>query len=497
MSEQGVLRYVANPTASQWHADVRHQIHAVFGPWGCGKSQAAIWDVFQYLQRHPEADVLVVRDTYSALGDSCVRQWMRVLGELGVLRESPPQDFRWKKSTGFTGVVKFRAAEKPQDVQKFLSVDVGMAWLEEVTPGIQTDGKLSQGLPPEIFAGVWARCRQVKEERRMVLTAAPPPNPKHWTYRLFYEGRPLVDMQQITELLADLDMPEFDWREVLGQIKRWNLTPQENRHNLPPGYYASLLPLLQTKDQVKRMVGGQVGSSWDGTPVYGAYDDERHCREMTAGPGLLLRGWDGGGHPACVWAQLTDSGRLMVLGELVGEVNMGIEAFAMAVQEHSALWFGERLYRDFGDETLRNKDAGTGKAPVDYLREQGVVLRLVKNAIAPRLEAVRQWMTRLGSDGPLLLVHPRCEVLREGFRGAYKLKAKADQTGEEPEKKHPYSDVQDCLQYLCLGIRGGEPAVVQPTIAPGQIDQMGRWPTTIQRAQMAARMGRRTHRGRM
>ncbi len=472
-----VIRYKANPTAARIHADLEHQIHVLDGPWGCGKSQIAIVEVRKFMQRHPSADFLVVRDTYSALSDSCVSQWVRTYGQAGTIVGSgnQPKDFRWHPDTGIKGVIKFRAAEDPLDVQKFLSADFGGAWIEEVTPGITADGKANKGIPPEIFAAIWARCRQIREEARLILTMAPPPSPKHWTFTLFYDRKPLTDVAKLQEAVASLGLDDFkvDFNDVLRTIKLWHVPVSENRHNLRAGYYESIMPLLRTPSQIKRFIKGEVGESYEGFPVYPTYNDALHrSLEVSPNPGPMLRGWDGGTNPACIWGQTTPSGELHILAELTG-TGEGVADFADRAIAYGNELFGVRHYRDFGDETMLNRDQGSGKSAADFMRLRGIVLRPIDNNITKRIDAVRGWLTRLGIDGARFKVHLRCENLIEGLRGLYRFSDLGGQQGDTPKKTHPTSDLQDALQYLCLGLTIGDgEGIPLPPIAAKQVDRL-------------------------
>jgi hypothetical protein len=377
----------------------------------------------------------------------------------------------------------FRSADRPEEVMKFQSVEVGGAWLEECAPGLSSEGKVGQGLPQEIFAGVFARIRQPGVPRRMICTSLPPPSTHHWLYKLFYERKHSV------EGLGDEEIRLF-----LSMLGKYEVSPRENREYLPAGYYESISALLKTEDQIDRFIRGKVGASYPGNPVYPGYDDSLHRSDvLTAGSAVLLRGWDGGLTPACVWARLTDAGRLQILAELQGE-DVGIEEFADAVISYGNTLFGPRSYRDFGDETLRNRDQGSGKSAVDYLREKSINLRLVSNDLDARITAVRGWLGRLGSDGALFQIHPRCESLIEGFRGAYKFKEVGGVPTENPDK-NMYSHLHDCLQYICVGLSvGAQQQEKQKPIPASRIDHLGNWPQS-QPSIFTYRQRQQTHRG--
>lgn len=502
------LSYTPTKTADRFHLDLQHQIHALVGPWGCGKSQAAIWDVYQYQDRHPEADVLVVRDTYTALADSCVAQWMRTFGEVGKLSGGQIPDFNWMKGiksvkTGkpITGTVKFRAAQQAWEVQKFLSVEVGMAWLEEATPGITAGGQLSQGLPPELFAGIWARVRQVKEERRLVLTSSPPPNDQHWFHTIFYEGKPLVDMQRVMTGQGEVTLADagVEWGSLLRKVAKWELPRQENEEHIPAGYYESLLPFLKTEDQVLRFYHGKVPKgSYGGWPVYPMFKDAVHLLPLGTQPeaGPMWRGWDGGLTPACVWGQIQRDGSAKVFAELQG-MDEGAEQFVPRAKQLGLSLFGNRPYIDFGDPAIGQRSQNDRLPGTEAFRKHGVVLRYGLQDPYQRVTAVRSWLGQIGQFG----IHPRCLLLLAGFHGAYKRKMVSGVPSEVPDKEHDqeskeHSHMMNALEYpatrlLAIG-QQEQHATPIPQIA---LNRYGQWPGRQQSWQTRGRP--KTHRGGM
>lgn len=499
------IEYTPNLTADRFHLDLTHQIHALVGAWGCGKSQAAIWDVLQYQQRHPDADVLVVRDTYSALADSCVAQWMRTFGEYGRLTGGIVPDFTWdRRVTGdngkpITGTIKFRAAQEEWQVQKFLSVEVGMAWLEEATPGITASGLLSQGLPPGLFAGIWARVRQVKEERRLVLTASPPPSDRHWFYTIFYEGKPLTDLKTILTDRGELgiDQSGHRWEDLLKSVALWQLDRTENTGNLPPGYNESILPFLQTPDQVDRFYHGRVPKgSYSGWPVYPGWRDSVHLAPgLTADPGPLIRGWDGGLTPACVWVQIARSGGIKVLAELQGQ-DEGLEQFIPRVLAFGQSLFGARVYRDFADPAMKARDPNFAVSGEAMFRRFGLTFLEGQQDPWTRIQAVRSWLAPIG----FMQVHPRCEGIVAGFRGAYKRGVVNGVPTEVPDKSEPetrlHSHRMNALEYVATRMSGEEVSVKVEPIAPARIDRLARFGQPYRDSLWQYRnRAKRTHRG--
>jgi hypothetical protein len=71
---------------------------------------------------------------------------------------------------------------------------------------------------------------------------------------------------------------------------------------------------------------------------------------------------------------------------------------------------------------------------------------------------VRKPLNTLRNGKPQLQLHPRCTMLRKGFRGRYqfrrvKIAGSAERYQDEPEKNE-YSHPHDALQYICTRVFG-------------------------------------------
>lgn len=493
----GTHEYWPNKVAGAFHRDRGHQIHCLVGPWGCGKSAAAAHDVVHYQQRHPDQDVLVVRETYSALQDSVMTLWRKFFNTFGVFKGSPP-DWHWKSD--ISGVVKFRSGEDPSDVQKFLSVDVGMAWLEEVTPGKETSGRQNQGLNPELFAGIWARTRACLEERRMILTGSPPPNEKHWTYRLFYEHLPLQDQSSIVAMLRDMNVElTLDWDVLMNQMRLWKIPREDNLAYLPAGYTESIMPLLTTEDEVKRFILGEPGSSYGGNAVYPMYKDMYHleAKLQAASAGQWYRGWDGGLTPACCWVQVTPLGQVRCLAEYQGQ-DIGLNDFIPQARQYEKEIFGRALQaRDICDPSMFARDDNFAVSGNTIFRNHGLQAQTGAIAVWPRLQAVQKWLGTID----LFKIHPRCALIVEALRGAYIRKMMSGVAQDAPDKTDPNSNrvshSMNCLEYVASRIvHIGQQGHAKMRLSAAVVDKLGQWPIGGGGARTAARSrGGRTHRG--
>lgn len=90
---------------------------------------------------------------------------------------------------------------------------------------------------------------------------------------------------------------------------------------------------------------------------------------------------------------------------------------------------------------------------LDIIRAEGLSVRMAStNAIQPRISAVDAYLTRMVDGKAGILFDPEhCKDLIATVATRYKYKFRKDGEAEDkPDKSHPWSDMADALQYLCL-----------------------------------------------
>jgi len=83
-----------------------------------------------------------------------------------------------------------------------------------------------------------------------------------------------------------------------------------------------------------------------------------------------------------------------------------------------------------------------------------------RNALAPRLKAVRQHLNRAVGEERALKVHKRCAMTRRAFRTKYYYQRVGKGAGDGfyndvPKKVQGYSDLMDALQYGAFEVEKG------------------------------------------
>lgn len=202
--------------------------------------------------------------------------------------------------------------------------------------------------------------------------------------------------------------------------------------------------------------------TFDGLPVYGDWDTERHCPEIMATPQIglpLLIGFDFGLTCAAVVGQY--QGQVLHIFREYTSINMGIERFSEHVvaqnRVHYARWASLKkdwlCFIDPAGTFRKDTDEGTCAKILDqrgYSPIPGPV------SFEARKSSVENFLTRSVKDGPCLRVnHGECPVLVRGFEGGYRYPQKAAdiQSAVLAPIKDGHSHPHDALQYLCSGVK--------------------------------------------
>jgi hypothetical protein len=95
----------------------------------------------------------------------------------------------------------------------------------------------------------------------------------------------------------------------------------------------------------------------------------------------------------------------------------------------------------------------------DIWRTEGFMVKPARsNSIAARISAVDRFLTRVIDGKYGLVLDPEGALpLIQAMAGKYRYKINTKGVRDEkPEKSHPWSDVADAFQYLCMHADGGE-----------------------------------------
>ncbi|ASY69377.1 hypothetical protein [Sinorhizobium fredii] len=245
----------------------------------------------------------------------------------------------------------------------------------------------------------------------------------------------------------------------------------ENRFNLEDDYYDRIVR-NQDDHFVRRMVDNEFGYSRSGKPVYDSFSRARHVSRAPIEfiPKLTLNvGIDismNSLNPAAVFGQARAPGRIAVFDELYLGHGVGAARFAEALHQRILERYGAaraiRLWLDPAAAYGADREGGQLTAMEQIATTCGLPVLLPANGsneLGMRLDAVKTELRGyLEPETHLLICSVGCPLLLEGMEGKYRYKKRPESASteyeEQPEKTHPWSDLQDGLQYLVLGIRG-------------------------------------------
>lgn len=465
------------PVSARFVQD-RSYITTIMGPYGSGKTtscfQKIIWAT---MWQNPGPDGVrrsrgvVVRDTYQQLKSNVMNDF-----------------FAWfkKDASNFNG----------EDMVSVIDLEVpmyGRLHIEILWRALGDDRK-----PEDLFKGLaltWIWMNECDTLRKEIIRFGVPrlgryplakdggcqwcglwgdmnaPEVTNWTYELLVEKKMMLDSEALEHLRA---VYGDRFRVSFHQQPAGDAPDAENLENLPGGrgYYVTLMVTL-TPGDVLRFVKNKFGAVRSGQPVYPEYNDQYHCatEEFQPVAGIDVQmGIDGGRTPAIVFFQDMPSGQIRVFDELVIFTvdeddmleKMGPKAFAddarrFLSKNYPSITLGigwsdpAAGYGDDGpdaeDLVWRDDFAAHGKFK---LRDSPVP----GNRFTPRVEAVRDALTKPCGNQPGLLISPRCSFLRRGFNNGYVWERKKLSNGSKvlddkvrPDKKNPFTHVHDALQY--------------------------------------------------
>jgi len=241
----------------------------------------------------------------------------------------------------------------------------------------------------------------------------------------------------------------------------------ENRANLPPGYYDRLIATAEDW-WVRTNVDNEYGFSREGQPVYSTYSDNFHCggTVLEPVPGILIKLYaDAALHPAVVIVQFLGDGQMLVLDEIA--IEGGAVQLGEAIRDHMATKYPGFAYAGgFFDPAAEKRGENDSDAEnwgetlnrVLGLKGRAAFKPAPTNDLAKRLDAVKARLKKtVGAGQPALRLSARAVEARKGFNSTYRYRKRANgDKSDEPEKKHPVSDVHDAIQYACLDEGGYE-----------------------------------------
>lgn len=419
----------------------------IVGPYGSGKTSAVLFKLafMASLQEPSKVDgirrtrAVVVRNTGNQLNDTTIPSW-NIWFKDGIAGH-------WKATTKtfilrFADVeceVLFRPLDTPDDVSRVLSLEVTFAILDEFVE-----------IPKEIVEALSGRCGRYPS----MVEGAGATNWGMWG-----ASNPGQEDSWWHTFLG-VDNEELRPENVAYYHQPSGLSPEaENLDHLPGGrgYYENLRK-GKSDAWVKQFIDAEWGYTVSGKPVIPTFQRDIHVAKSSLifNPHLpLVIGYDPGvRHSALIFGQEDHYGRLNVLNELI---LAGYGATRMA--DDRLLPMLRMKYR--GAETIIAPDPAANARSANNESTIVATLRSMKyrkhwsvdvddtNLLAPRLEAIEHFTTRLTEKGPALQIDPQCKALIRALSGGWRY----ENTKANAEKPTPEKDIHshpgDGLSYLC------------------------------------------------
>ena len=446
------------------------------GPFGSGKSSACVMEIAQRgVQQVPGPDGVrrtrwaVIRNSYRQLEDTTQKtffQWFSphihgewkasahefVIKSLGAKLGEPAAEIE----------VLFRALDRPDQLGNLLSTEYTGGWINE---GREVPWAIFDGLSGRV--GRYPAMRDGGATWSGVFSDTNPPDTDSDWYKFFEERRGWDEaIEALAEVIPGMTADKFAaiFKQPSGRAPN-----AENLPNLPKGYYQRLA-IGKAPEWCKIYIDGLYGFTSDGMAVFPEYNDAVHCPsdeklQPRINPDLeVIRSWDFGLTPACSFSQVTETGRWIVVDELIGTNivanGIGADRFGDAVLEHSNQYFRGCKFLDIGDPAGNQRGQGDEKTCFQILWAKGIDIRSAPQTLRLRLEGVRKPLNALVMGRPQFVLHPRCVTIRKGMLGGYhfrRMRVHGETYASEPNK-NSYSHICDTVGYAGAWIFG--PALV-------------------------------------
>lgn len=439
-ADPNALNFVTPPTIGKFMLDDSF-VRLIMGPVGSGKSAGCFMELLRRARlQQPNAQgvrqtrMAIVRNTLQQLKQTCladIQLWLSPIAHYRVTDSTIQVRFPLPDGTRVESDWMLIPLDTKQDQQRLLSLNLTGAWVSEF-----------REIQPELISALSGRLGRFPSKAIAEPT---------WFGIVAETNPPDEDSEWFTLLEVDKP-PNWAFYKQPGGMT----AEAENVENLPDNYYENLLA-NNNKDWSDIHVHAKYGKSLGGQAVFRAsFKPDFHIVPhenlipSTAMP--LMLGQDFGRTPACLIGQVDNRGRLLIFDELFTE-DMGIEQFATQVIRPRMMrdWMG---YSSFmvADPKGRDKSQVNEDSPFDVLKRIGfAVYPAATNKIDARLMSVEQLLLHQTDGGPQLMISNKCQTLITAMKYWYRYKRKT--TGvldDKPEKNHPWSDLADCLQYMCM-----------------------------------------------
>lgn len=437
-------------------------VSLIVGPVGSTKTSAGIMKIaYHAKQMAPCMDgvrrsrAVWVRNTRQMLIDTSIPDFLKWFpdGQAGAMAKTD-----MKFTLKFDDVeceVLFRGLEDSNDVRRLLSLQISFAILDEF-----------REIHPEIYEALQGRLGRYPDKMMV------PPKPE---WGVDEKGNPIggcvkengAPNKHLWGMTNPPDMDTF-WETLLTDppsnvdvfFQPSGLSQEADwLQHLPAEYYDNLAE-GKNQDWIDVYIHAKFGKSLAGKPVFGSFDQDRHVSKsaliLQASP--ILIGVDAGLTPTATIAQLDYQGRLLVHDAITGDSMGALRFIREMLKPLLANKYAGRAAVIIIDPAAFQRAQTDEKTVADIFKAEGFVVKPARtNTITARLAAVESFLTRTVDGKPAMLIDKaNAPLLVTALRSKYRYKVNnKGEKDETPEKTHPWSDLADSLQYVCLHADNG------------------------------------------
>jgi hypothetical protein len=459
----------------------RSPVCFIQGPVRSGKTTTAIQKLMLNALHHQQPvkgvrrrKTIVVRNTYKQLIDTVIPSVREIMPEAtwGPINVSG-RPRRMIRMPGLEWEWLFYAADKPEDVQDFKSLEASDIWASEY-----------RYLPREIMSVLVERKGQFPNKAAggcqvpQLIGETNAPMEGHWSSVM--SGQEPMPSGLSEDDRRALMLPP-GWKFFIqppgvievregDRIVGYTQNPvAENVSNLnDPRYYENALG-IKSAEEVRTELMNRPGRQRVGKSVWPTFKRDVHVAKSVLPPVAghpIIVGQDFGRTPATVFTQCV-FGQWRVIGECWGE-GMGARRYAQeALKPYMAEAFPGAVFSLYGDPAGENMAEADDISPFLMFRAAGLrMLPAPTNDPAVRTGAVEAVLGRMVDGAPGFLVSPNCGRLIAAMDGGYiyrRLAVSGERYGDAPDKNH-HSHIADALQYAIVG--GGEGRALLTRVGP-------------------------------
>ena len=426
-------------------------ISLAIGPVGSTKTTAGIMKILHHAaQMAPCKDgvrrsrTIWVRNTREQLRDTSIQDFLKWIPD-GVMGSFLKTEYKFIIKVGdIECEVLFRGLDDANDVRRLLSLQASFIIFDEfreIHPDIYNAAQGRVGrYPDKMMNGVGCVTDDGESNMHIWGMTNPPDMDTFWEDLLTEPP----DNVHITIQPSGLS-PDADWTKFL---------PDDYYDNLAQG---------KTDDWIDVYIHAKFGKSLSGLPVFRSFDRTVHASTEEMKPMFsdtpLLIGVDAGLTPAAVIGQVAYDGRLVVYDSLISDGMGALRFVRERLKPLLSNKFPGRKALVIIDPAAFQRMQTDERTVADIYKTEGFIVKPARtNSIAARIAAVEKYMTRV-VDGKYGLVVDSVSAtsLVQALAGKYRYKVNTKGARDEkPEKSHPWSDVADAFQYMCLHADGGE-----------------------------------------